>query len=47
MTTTVDFDAKLIARAFAMSLSDLCRSIGKNLQTVHQTPDSVNLQKIF
>ena len=38
-------DAKLVAGAFGMSLSDLCRSIGKNLQTVHQTPDSAKLHK--
>jgi hypothetical protein len=38
-------DAKLIAGAFGLSLSDLCRSIGKNLQTVHQTPDSAKLHK--
>lgn len=38
-------DAKLIAKGFGMSLADVSRSIGKKLQTVHQTPDSPALQK--
>ncbi len=38
-------DAKLTAARFGMSLSDVCRSIGKKLQTVHQTPDAPGLQK--
>jgi len=37
-------DAKKIANVFGMTLSDVCRSIGKSLQSVHRTPDSKALQ---
>lgn len=38
-------DAKKIAKVFGMSLADVSRSIGKSLQSVHKTPDSMSLQK--
>ena len=44
---TGKLDANLIADAFGLTLADVSRSIGKKLQTVHQTPDSDGLQKLL